>query len=70
VEFNLSESGYTEIALYNILGEKVRPIFSEYVSEFGKNTIRHSTDDLSPGYYRLVFRTKTITETYGIIIVE
>jgi hypothetical protein len=70
VEFTTSEKGFTEIALYNILGEKVRPIFLEYINETGIKTINQSTDDLSPGYYLLVFRSETKTETYTIMIVR
>jgi hypothetical protein len=70
VEFSTSEKGFTEIALYNILGEKVRPIFSDHINKTGKKTISQSTDDMSPGYYLLVFRSKTKTETYTIMIVR
>ncbi len=70
IEFTTSEKGFTEIALYNILGEKVRPIFSDHINETGKKTISQSTDDMSPGYYLLVFRSKTKTETYTVMIVR
>ena len=70
LEFSLTEKSYTEISLYNILGNKVKTIFSENVNIFNTRKIKADISDLSSGRYLLVFKTATVVETANLQVVK
>lgn len=70
LEFSLSEKGFTEIALYNIFGEKVCTLFSEDVSFFGKRSNTVSTKDLGTGLYIMILKTPTFSQSKEVLIVK
>ncbi|MFA6570470.1 MAG: choice-of-anchor D domain-containing protein [Bacteroidota bacterium] len=70
VEFSITEKSNTELSIYNILGEKVKTIFSENVSEFNKRIIHYDVQDLSSGQYMILFRTPTYNESLQLMILK
>jgi hypothetical protein len=70
VEFSLTEKGNTELCIYNILGEKVKTIFSENVNDFSKRKINCGVQNLSSGQYMILFRTPTYNESLQLMILK
>ncbi|MFA6570205.1 MAG: choice-of-anchor D domain-containing protein [Bacteroidota bacterium] len=70
VEFSVTEKGNTELCIYNILGEKVKTIFSENVSEYNKRIINYDVQDLSSGQYMILFRTPTFNESMQLMLLK
>ena len=64
----IKEAGYTELALYNIVGQKVNEIFSGEVSEIGVSEFTGYISNLAIGYYYLVFQTPTVKDSKSIMI--
>jgi WD40 repeat protein len=69
-EISISENGLTELGIYNLMGEKVRTIFSENAAEFGKKEIDADISALSSGHYIVVFKTPTYIESRQISIIK
>ncbi len=67
LDFFLIEKGYTEIAVYNILGEKLLTVFSEDVTSPGKREIGADLRALTAGQYVMVLKTPTIMMNYIIL---
>jgi len=55
IQFNLKESGKVDLAVYNILGEKIATLINEF-REAGKHTIKLDATQLVTGIY--VYRIK------------
>lgn len=70
VEFSVTEHGYTEISIYNIMGEKVKTIFSESVEEYNTRKIDCEIPELGSGQYLIIFRTPTYNETMQLMILK
>jgi hypothetical protein len=70
LEFSTSEIGYTEIAIYNTLGEKVLTAFSEDISETGKRNIKINSGEIGNGTYMVIFKSPTVVDTKQIMIVK
>jgi hypothetical protein len=70
ISFSLIEKGYTEISIYNQLGEKVRTIFAVDVLEKIDRTIESDISDLGSGQYLLVLKTPTYSESRKVMIVR
>ncbi|MBM2817239.1 MAG: domain, G-beta repeat [Ignavibacteria bacterium] len=69
-EFSLSEKGYTEIGIYNFMGQKQKVLFSEYVNEFYTRNIKYNLSELNSGKYWLLLKTPTYTESIEVIIIK
>ncbi len=70
IDFSVSEKGFTEIILTNLLGENVANLFSEEISDFGERKIVRDVSYLGAGQYILLFKTPTFIERKKIIIVR
>ena len=74
IELSLIESGYTELALYNIMGEKVKTIYENSVSRNQKPEYQKkiSTDisELSTGQYFVILKTPTYMESRHVVILK
>lgn len=70
IDLNLIEIGNTEVSIYNLLGEKVKSIFSKNIIETGSISINSDLSDLSNGQYVVVFTTPTHTEKQNIMILK
>jgi hypothetical protein len=55
IEFSLTEKGLTQISIYNVMGEKVKTLFSEDVNEYNTIKIESSINDLGSGEYFYYF---------------
>jgi len=66
----LIEIGKTEVAIYNLMGEKVKTIFSKDITETGNISINSEISDLSNGQYVVIFTTPTYTERSNILILK
>jgi hypothetical protein len=70
LEFSTSEIGFTEIAIYNILGEKVLTVFTEDISVTGKRYIKINSGEIGNGTYMVIFKSPTVVDTKQIMIVK
>ena len=72
IELSLTESGYTNLCLYNNLGEKVMTIYEHSENQaVGFNIQKVISTDISvlgSGQYLLILRTPTYSESKQIII--
>lgn len=71
VNFNISltENGMTEIYLFNILGEMVSTILSDYKSS-GSYNIQFNADKLTSGIYLVVLRQGSNNTTQKIVLLK
>ena len=69
-EFVLTSSQNVRVALYDLLGRRVRVLFEGEVREGFRETVRYDTNSLSSGPYFLRFTGETFTETRKIMIVK
>jgi hypothetical protein len=70
IDYQLIESGRTEFMLYNYLGEPVKSVIYDNVSDFGKRIETIQLGDLSSGQYLLVLKTPTITDRIIVMVVK
>jgi len=70
IDLTLIEIGKTEVAIYNLMGEKVKTIFSKDIIETGNISINSEISDLSNGQYVVIFTTPTYTERSNILILK
>jgi WD40 repeat protein len=70
IDLNLIEIGNTEVSIYNLLGEKVKTIFSKDITETGNITINSEISDLSNGQYVVIFKTPTYLEKNNILLIK
>jgi hypothetical protein len=70
LDFSLSESGYTEIGIYNIFGEKVKTLFSENVSDYNNRHLECNIAGLGSGQYMIIFQTPNYQQSTKLIILE
>jgi hypothetical protein len=73
---SLTEKGLTELAIYDIMGEKVKTVYEGFNSsddlESSDEYINLSTDisDITSGHYIVVFKTPTYIESRQISIIK
>jgi hypothetical protein len=70
IDLNLIELGKTDVAIYNLMGEKVKTIFSKDITETGSISINSDLSDLSNGQYVVIFKTPTYLEKNNILILK
>ncbi len=70
IDLNLIEIGNTEVSIYNLLGEKVKTIFSKDITEIGSISINSDLSDLSNGQYIVIFKTPTYLEKNNILLIK
>lgn len=70
IDLSLIEIGKTEVAIYNLIGEKVKTIFTKDITETGNITINSDINDLSNGHYVVIFTTPTFTDKKNILIIK
>ncbi|MFN3307065.1 MAG: choice-of-anchor D domain-containing protein [Candidatus Kapaibacteriota bacterium] len=68
IEVSLNEVGWTELALYNTLGEKVKEIMKQIPQEQGVFRFSVNTAELNKGVYMFQLRTPTLIEGRVLII--
>ncbi len=70
IDFSVTEKGFTEISLVNLLGETVATFFAEEIADFQDREINGDVSQLSSGQYILQFKTPTYIEVYQLSIVR
>ena len=70
IDLNLIEIGNTEVSIYNLLGEKVKIIFSKEITETGIISINADLSDLSNGQYVIILTTPTYLEKKNILLIK
>ncbi|MCX6153532.1 MAG: choice-of-anchor D domain-containing protein [Candidatus Kapabacteria bacterium] len=70
LEFLLNEPGYTEICIFNILGEKVQTIFTQIVTQYHKRKIEYDVSNLAMGQYLIILRSPTYSDSQQILILK
>lgn len=71
VGLSLTEAGYTELAIYNVLGERVKTLYSGVpsISSDGlKQDISADITELATGQYIVILKTPTYVESRSITI--
>ena len=59
IEFEIPQSTYIELTLYNILGEEVNYLYKGYITQ-GRHQVRINGSNLSSGIYFYVLKSKNI----------
>ena len=70
ITFSLIEKGNTEIAIYNVIGEKIKTIFSEDINEFNTRLINSNISDFESGEYMIIFQSPTIIQSMPVMIMK
>jgi hypothetical protein len=70
MEIGIIEKGYTEVILCDLIGRKLKTIFSEYVERTDTKSIKHDVSDFENGQYMIVFKSPTYVEQKRIIIIK
>ena len=70
IKLNFTETGKTEITIYNYMGEKITTIFSEEIMTPREQEIKVSLSDYNSGLYFIVFESPTVRETKEMMIVK
>ena len=68
-EINLPESDYTELSIYNILGQKIATLFDEQKSA-GNYNIQFNANHLSSGVYFVVLKQNKLIVKEKIILLK
>ena len=69
LKLSLPRSGFTEVSLYNILGQKIKTILEEYKPS-GSYSIKYNADNLSSGVYLLMLRQNQFISQQKIILLK
>jgi hypothetical protein len=67
---NLIEKGYTEVAIYDILGKKIKTVFAENVNQYGSKKLSVDLTSTGQGQYMFRFQTPTYLQTKPLILVK
>ncbi len=70
IDFSVTEEGYTEITMINLMGETVATFFAEDVSDFQERQIIADVSELGSGQYILQFKTPTYIERHKVVVVR
>lgn len=70
IELSLIETGRTDIAVYNTLGEKLKTLFCEEITNPGFRKLVADLSSLNTGQYILVLSTPTVVKSLSIIKAE
>jgi subtilisin family serine protease len=69
IHFTLSENGFTELALYNVLGNKVKTIVNEFLSG-GRYSVVADLEGLPAGVYFYTLSSGTFRKSLPLTIME
>lgn len=69
INFQLSKAGYTEIGIYNILGQKVQPLVNE-VKSAGYHSINFDATRFNSGIYFAVLQSGDFTQTIKMTLIK
>ncbi len=67
---NFIETGKSEVAIYNYMGEKIKSIFEETITTPREEKIKVSVSDYSSGLYFIIFESPTVRETKEVMIMR
>jgi hypothetical protein len=70
IDLNLIEKGYTEVAIYDILGKKIKTVFAENVNQYGSKKLSVDLTSTGQGQYMFRFQTPTYLQTKPLILVK
>lgn len=70
IKFSPIEKGYTEIYIYNKIGDRVKTVLSQNISDFNPTTLSCNISDLSTGNYMIVFKSPTILQNVQFVIIK
>lgn len=68
--FAVTESQEVRVALYDLLGRRVRLLFEDQVPEGFEQTLQYDVNDLASGTYFLHFSGESFTKTRQIMVVN
>jgi hypothetical protein len=68
IDIGIIEKGYTEVAIYDVLGKKIKTVFAEEVAELGERTISADLSEIANGQYMLLFKSPTYVEQKAVMI--
>lgn len=70
IQIELNEHCFTELSIYNLLGEKVKTLMAEEVEKTGLSIIKRNLIDLDNGQYILNLKTNTVNKNEIIQILK
>jgi len=69
LKLSLPYSGFTELSIYNILGQKINTIWEAYKPS-GKYNIKYYADNLSSGVYLVLLKQNQLFSEQKIILLK
>ena len=69
LKLKLPYAGFTEVSLYNILGQRIKTILEEY-KPAGKYNINYNADNLSSGVYFVLLKQNRMVSKEKIILLK
>jgi uncharacterized protein YaiE (UPF0345 family) len=69
IQFSLPESGYTELVIYNSLGQEVQKLVSEFKSQ-GTYSVNFNASNLSSGIYFYSLKSGNFFQTSKMLLLE
>ncbi|HED08622.1 MAG TPA: T9SS type A sorting domain-containing protein, partial [Ignavibacteria bacterium] len=69
IKISLPSAGFTEITLYNIMGQKISRLLNKYKTA-GSFSIRYNADHLSSGIYLIVLNQHNSYTIKKIILLK
>jgi hypothetical protein len=70
VEVSFTEIGYSELNIYNMVGEKVKTLFGEEIVAPHTREVLSNINGLGSGQYIILFKTPTFMESQKVLIVR
>ena len=70
ITLSIIETGYSEIVIYNIIGEKVKTLFADNVRTTGVRQLHSDISDLATGQFTIVFKTPTYLQRLQLLILK
>ncbi len=69
IEYSLAEDGFVQISVYNLLGEKIKDIISDF-RKSGSYTIQFDGSNLSSGTYIYKMRVNNFVQTKKFVLIK
>lgn len=69
IEFQIGDDGFLKLELYDLMGQKIREIVSEY-KKAGKYSVILDASDLSSGVYLYKMKVNNFTQTRKLVLIK
>ncbi|NPV10918.1 MAG: T9SS type A sorting domain-containing protein [Ignavibacteria bacterium] len=69
MEFQIAQDGFVNIALYDLMGQKIKDIVNDF-RKAGKYLIQLNASDLSSGVYFYKMNVNNFSQTRKLIVIK